>query len=296
MMDAREKGKTPDPKVYEERLKGAVGEIVKKQAALGIDVIDDGEYSKPSFVTYINERLGGFETDKASSGQSHWLKSREALAFPEYYATPAGLGPPRPANMICVGPVTYKGHDLLKRDIANFKMALGSVTVEEAFMPAISPSMLEDRHRNTYYKTDEEYLFAIADALAEEYKAIVDAGFLLQIDDPRLVSYYTLRPDQSIAECRKWAEPRIAAVNHALRDIPTEKIRFHTCYSINMGPRVHEMELKDCVDLILKIRAGAYSFEAANPRHDHEWKVWATVKLPDGAILIPGVITHSTVL
>jgi 5-methyltetrahydropteroyltriglutamate--homocysteine methyltransferase len=296
MMDAREKDKTPDPRVYEERLKGAVGEIVKKQAALGIDVIDDGEYSKPSFVTYINERLGGFETDKASSGQSHWLKSREALALPEYYATPAGLGPPRPANMICVGPVTYKGHDLLKRDIANFKVALGSVTVEEAFMPAISPSMLEDRHRNTYYKTDEEYLFAIADALAEEYKAIVEAGFLLQIDDPRLVSYYTLRPDQSIAECRKWAEPRIAAVNHALRDIPTEKIRFHTCYSINMGPRVHEMELKDCVDLILKIRAGAYSFEAANPRHDHEWKVWATVKLPDGAILIPGVITHSTVL
>ena len=118
----------------------------------------------------------------------------------------------------------------------------------------------------------------------------------MQIDDPRLVSYYTLRPDQSVEDCRKWAELRIAALNHALRDIPTEKIRFHTCYSINMGPRVHEMELKDCVDLILKIRAGAYSFEAANPRHDHEWKVWGGVKLPEGAILIPGVITHSTVL
>src|SRR4029079_16577632 len=163
-------------------------------------------------------------------------------------------------------------------------------------MPAISPSNVEDRHENKYYKTQEEFLFAIADALAVEYKAIVDAGFLIQIDDPRLVSYYTLKPEVSIADCRKWAEPRIAAVNHALRDIPTEKIRFHTCYSINMGPRIHDMQLKDCVDLILKIRAGAYSFEAANPRHDHEWKVWGSVKLPEGSILIPGVITHSTVL
>ena len=296
MMEGKEKGGAFDQTRYEGRLRDAVGEIVKKQVELGIDVIDDGEYSKPSFVTYINERLGGFETDKSSSGQSHWLKSREALAFPEYYSTPAGLGPPRPANMICTGPISYKGHALLRRDIENLKAAIGSLTPAEAFMPAISPSMLEDRHKNAYYKSEEEYLFAIADALAEEYKAIVDAGFLVQIDDPRLVSYYTLRPDQSVAECRKWAGPRIAALNHALRDVPTEKIRFHTCYSINMGPRVHEMELKDCVDLILKIRAGAYSFEAANPRHDHEWKVWGTVKLPEGVILIPGVITHSTVL
>src|SRR5262247_64889 len=129
MMDT--KGGGPDPKAYEQRLRAAVSEIVNKQVELGIDVVDDGEYSKPSFVTYINERLGGFETDKASSGQSHWLKSREALAFPEYYATPAGLGPPRPPNMVCTGPVTYKGHDLLKRDIANFKAALGNVKAEE---------------------------------------------------------------------------------------------------------------------------------------------------------------------
>ncbi len=163
-------------------------------------------------------------------------------------------------------------------------------------MPAISPSNVEDRHKNAYYKTEEEFLFAIADALAEEYKAIVAAGFLIQIDDPRLVSYYTLKPDVSVADCQKWAGPRIAAVNHALRDIPTEKIRFHTCYSINMGPRIHDMQLKDCVDMILGIRAGAYSFEAANPRHEHEWKVWESVKLPKDAILIPGVISHSTIL
>jgi 5-methyltetrahydropteroyltriglutamate--homocysteine methyltransferase len=296
MMDAREKGRGPDPRAYEERLKSAVGEVVRKQAELGIDVIDDGEYSKPSFVTYVNQRLGGFETDKSGSVTNQWSQSREALAFPDYYNAPANAGPPRPPNMVCTGPITYKGHDLLKRDIANFKAALGGVNVQEAFMPAISPSNIEDRHKNAYYKTEEEFLFAIADAMAEEYRAIVAAGFLIQIDDPRLVSYYTLKPGVSIADCRKWAEPRIAAVNRALRDIPTEKIRFHTCYSINMGPRIHDMQLKDCVDMILKIRAGAYSFEAANPRHEHEWKVWKDVKIPKGSILIPGVISHSTIL
>jgi len=280
---------------YEARLKSAVGEIVKKQAELGVDVVDDGEYSKPSFVTYINERLGGFET--ATGGVTNqWQKSREALAFPEFYNTPTTGGPVRPPNMICTAPITYKGHDLVKRDIANFKAALGGVKVEEAFMPAISPSNVEDRHENKYYKTQEEFLISIADALAVEYKAIVDAGFLIQIDDPRLVSYYALKPDVTVADCQKWAGPRIAAVNHALRDIPTEKIRFHTCYSINMGPRIHDMQLKDCIDMILGIRAGAYSFEAANPRHEHEWKLWEHVKLPKDSILIPGVITHSTIL
>ena len=295
MMDAREKGAAPDPNAYEQRLRAAVSEIVNKQVELGIDVIDDGEYSKPSFVTYINQRLGGFETDTSGSITNQWSQSREALAFPEYYNSPANAGPPRPPNMVCTGPITYKGHDLVKRDIENFKAALGGAKPEEAFMPAISPSNVEDRHKNAYYKTQEEFLFAIADALAEEYKAIVAAGFLIQVDDPRLVSYYTLKPGVSVADCQKWAGPRIAAVNHALRDIPTEKIRFHTCYSINMGPRIHDMELKDIVDIILKIRAGAYSFEAANPRHEHEWKVWRDVKL-DGKILIPGVISHSTVL
>ena len=163
-------------------------------------------------------------------------------------------------------------------------------------MPAISPSNIEDWQKNAYYKSTEEYIFAIADAMHEEYKAIVDAGLLVQIDDPRLVTYYIIHPEASIADCRKWAEVRVEALNHALRDIPPEKIRFHTCYGINMGPRIHDMELKDIVDIILKIRAGAYSFEAANPRHEHEWKVWKDVKLPDGKILIPGVISHSTIL
>jgi 5-methyltetrahydropteroyltriglutamate--homocysteine methyltransferase len=277
-----------------ERLRNAVREIVSRQVALGIDVIDDGEYGKPSFVSYINERLGGYEVDTRAGPRNQWLSSREGRSFPEFYAQthPASTH----THMICTGPITYKGHSQLKRDIANLKAALQGVTTEEVFMPAISPSNIEDWQKNAYYKSQEEYVFAIAEAMREEYKAIVDAGFLVQIDDPRLVTYYIIHPEASIEDCRKWAELRIAALNHALRDIPPEKIRFHTCYGINMGPRIHDMELKNIVDLILTIRAGAYSFEAANPRHEHEWKVWKNVKLPDGKILIPGVISHSTIL
>jgi 5-methyltetrahydropteroyltriglutamate--homocysteine methyltransferase len=295
MMQAKEEGRAFDARVHAGRLTGAVAEIVRKQVELGIDIIDDGEYGKPSFVTYMNERLGGFEPATGTAMRSHWLQSREALSFPEFYNT-TGLGPRQPDNMICTGPIVYKGHAQLARDIGNLKAALNGVLPHEVFMPAISPSNLEERHKNAYYKSDEEFLFAFADAISEEYKAIVDAGFLLQIDDPRLVCHYNLQPTLSVAQCRTWAEPRIEALNHALRDIPPEKIRFHTCYGINMGPRVHDMELKDVVDLILKVSAGAYSFEAANPRHEHEWKVWEGVKLPDDKSLIPGVISHSTVL
>jgi len=277
-----------------QRLRSAVSEIVRRQAALGIDVIDDGEYGKPSFVSYINERLGGYEVDTRAGPRNQWLSSREGRSFPEFYAQthPASTH----THMICTGPIAYKGHAQLKRDIDNLKAALKGVEVEEVFMPAISPSNIEDWQKNAYYKSQEDYVFAIAEAMREEYQAIVDAGFLVQIDDPRLVTYYIIHPEASVEDCRKWAEVRIAALNHALRDIPPEKIRFHTCYGINMGPRIHDMELKDIVDLILKIRAGAYSFEAANPRHEHEWKVWKNVKLPDGKILIPGVISHSTIL
>jgi 5-methyltetrahydropteroyltriglutamate--homocysteine methyltransferase len=277
-----------------ERLREAVSAIVRRQHALGIDVVDDGEYGKPSFVSYINERLGGYEVDTRAGPRNQWLSSREGRSFPEFYAQthPASTH----THMICTAPITYKGHTQLKRDIANFKAALQGVPVEEAFMPAISPSNIEDWQKNAYYKSQEEYVFAIAEAMREEYQAIVDAGLLVQIDDPRLVTYYIIHPEASIEDCRKWAQLRIAALNHALRDIPPEKIRFHTCYGINMGPRIHDMELKDIVDLLLTIRAGAYSFEAANPRHEHEWKVWKQVKLADGKILIPGVISHSTIL
>jgi 5-methyltetrahydropteroyltriglutamate--homocysteine methyltransferase len=257
-------------------------------------VVDDGEQGKPGFITYINERLGGFEVDRDFTPRSPWANSREAKSFPEFYAQ--GHAASTHVHMVCTGPVTYKGHAQLKRDFDNLKAALGNAKPAEVFMPAISPANVEDWQRNAYYKTSEEYVFALADALREEYKAIVDAGFLVQIDDPRLVTYYMLYPDTTIAQCRKWAEVRVEALNYALRGIPEEKIRFHTCYGINIGPRIHDMELKDIVDIILKIKAGAYSLEAANPRHEHEWKVWQNVKLPKGKVLIPGCISHSTVL
>jgi 5-methyltetrahydropteroyltriglutamate--homocysteine methyltransferase len=299
MLVARSQGRAIDEAACAARLPQAVKEVVDKQVELGIDIIDDGEYSKPSFVTYVNERLGGFEADREAPLRSPWAGSREALAFPDFYAQ--GHVGSRQVRMVCTGPVTYKGHAQLERDIGNLKATVGAARsagarIADVFMPAISPSNVEEWQRNAYYKTQEEYLFAIGEAMREEYRAIVDAGFILQIDDPRLVCYYLVKPDATIAECRKWARTRVEALNHALRGIPPEKIRHHTCYGINMGPRVHDMEVKHLLDIILRINAGAYSFEAANPRHEHEWKIWGSAKLPKDKVLIPGVISHSTVL
>jgi 5-methyltetrahydropteroyltriglutamate--homocysteine methyltransferase len=295
MMIERDKTGKTDAAAYVARNRQAVSDIVKKQLALGIDVVDDGEQGKPSFVTYIHERLGGFEPGGPRG--SPWAGSREVKAFPEYYEAMAraGGGPGAATKMICTAPITYKGQASLQNDIDNFKAALKGAEPADAFIPAISPANVEEWQKNAYYKTQEEYLFAIADALHVEYKAIVDAGFLLQIDDPRFATYYALS-EVTLADCRKWAEVRVEALNQALKGIPEDRVRFHTCYSINMGPRVHDMELKDLVDIMLKIRAQAYSFETANPRHEHEWKVWETAKLPNGKIIIPGVISHTTML
>ncbi len=278
------------------RVRRAVAEVVRAQVDCGLDIVADGEMSKPSFITYVTERLAGF-APSAEAGELPWAGSKEVLAFPEFYTAALRQSPnAAAARFVCTGPVSYQGHAQVRADIDNLRAALADVRAEEAFVPAISPSNVEGRQRNAYYKTDEEYLFAIADAMREEYKAIVEAGFILQIDDPRLVTYYIMDPRSTVADCRRWAEVRVEALNHALRGIPRDRVRFHTCYSINMGPRVHDMELKDVVDIILKVRAGAYSFEAANPRHEHEWRVWESVTLPEDVLLIPGVITQSTVL
>jgi 5-methyltetrahydropteroyltriglutamate--homocysteine methyltransferase len=291
---ARQHGKPAEDSDRAARLRGAVKEIVRKQIELGIDVIDDGEFGKSSFVAYVNERLGGFETDKEAPLQIPWAESREARSFPEFYAqAPAAA---RPNRMVCTAPVSYRGKAQLAVDIDNLKGALDGMKPLEIFMPAISPASAADWLRNGYYKTEEEYLYAIAEALREEYEAIVEAGFLLQVDDPHLVTHWTKQPELSLEQWRKWAAAKVAALNHALRNIPPEKIRHHTCYGINMGPRIHDLELAHMVDIILSIRAGAYSFEAANPRHEHEWKVWESAKLPQDKCLIPGVISHSTVL
>jgi 5-methyltetrahydropteroyltriglutamate--homocysteine methyltransferase len=297
MGKAMRDGEPVDAAAYEARLAQAVDMVVREQVERGIDIVDDGEFGKPGFVAYVSERLSGFEFDPVRSGRNPWAGSREARSFPDYYAETAAAGS-YPVRMMCTGPIAYRGHEQLQRDIANFRAALGAVTVEEAFMPAVSPATVAAWHRNACYQSALEYLFAIADALHEEYQAIVNAGFLLQIDDPGLLTFWQLNPEIHVSHKIDWSRIQIHALNHALRDIPKEKIRFHTCCGSNIGPRVHDTDLNEFVfdELILQVHAGAFSFEAANPRHEHEWQVWEKVKLPAGAVLIPGVISNSTVL
>ena len=298
LIQAKATGRPYDPDAFATRVRRAVDDIVRKQAELGVDVVDDGEMGKPGFIPYVNERLSGFEPDPQGR-ISPWSGSREVRAFPEFYEWFSRAMPSpavRSLHMVCTGPIVYKGAKHVQTDIENLKASLAGTRAEEAFIPAISPTSVEDWQRNAYYKTEEEYLAAIADAMHEEYKAIVDAGFLVQIDDPHLATHYVSRPELTVADVQRWAEVRVEALNHALRGLPRDRIRWHTCYGINIGPRVHDLELRHFVDVMLKIRAGAYSFEAANPRHEHEWRVWEGVKLPEGAVLIPGTITQSTVL
>jgi len=298
MMLAKMDGKAVDEKAYAERVRRAVEESIKQQVGAGLDVVSDGEMGKPSFITYAAQRLGGLEK-REGVRPSPFSNTRETRDFPEYYQSAVAeqvSARRRRALMVCAGPISYKGHEQLKAELDLLKFALDGVNATEAFVPAIAPSNIETTTPNEYYKTEEEYVFAIAQAMREEYQAIVQAGFLLQIDDPFLITYYITRPDLSVADCRKWAELRVEALNAAIAGIPADRIRFHTCYSINMGPRVHDMQLRDIIDIILKVRAGGYSFEAANPRHEHEWQEWKRVRLPDDKVLMPGVITQSTVL
>ena len=298
LMFARERGEEYDTAAFDSAVQEAVNDVVNRQVQAGVDVICDGEQGKASFLTYVAQRLGGF-SPREQEGEDLWQQSRETLAFPEFYEAHkryrTGIVA-SPVRLVCTEPVAYTGHAALQYDIKNVKAATAGADASEVFMTAISPSDVEGQQSNEYYASDEEYLYAIADAMHEEYKAIVDAGLLLQVDDPRLLTYYISRPDLTVEDCRRWAELRVEVLNHALRDIPPERVRFHTCYGINIGPRVHEMNLKDIVDIMLRVNAGAYSFEAGNPRHEHEWKVWEEIDLPDGKTLIPGVISHSTPL
>jgi len=294
MVRAQARGDRRDDAADAKRLRSAVAEVVRKQADIGLDIVDDGEFGKPSFVTYVRQRLGGL-SEIGGERRNPWGGSRDALAFPDFYRK-QGSSMGRQPLIWATAPITYIGGAALKTDLENLKAAMQGLDVAAVFVPSISPANIENWHENRYYGTAEEYLTAICDAMHEEYKAIVDAGFYLQIDDPRLVTYYMLQPNASVADCRKWAAQRVDALNYALRDIPPEKVRYHTCYSINMGPRLHDMQAKDIADVILKIRAGAFSFEASNPRHEHEWAVWCEAKKPADTVLIPGVVTHCSVL
>jgi 5-methyltetrahydropteroyltriglutamate--homocysteine methyltransferase len=287
-------GSVPDA-AYEGAVSAAVDAVVRRQIEAGVDVIDDGEQSKAGFVAYSNERLAGFEPYKRPPGTKPFAGSRELRDFPEFYDQHSGPGG-HVDSVICTGPISYKGDAQLKRDLANLKRTAAHPSVTEVFVPCASPASIEGWQMNAYYKTSAEYLHAIADAMRHEYQAIVDAGFLVQLDDPWLAMRYMMDPDGSIADVLKWGRIRVDALNYALRDIPMDRIRYHTCYGINMGPRTSDLELKHFVDLVLSVHAGAFSFEAANPRHEHEWQLWENVKLPDDKLIIPGVVTHTSVL
>jgi 5-methyltetrahydropteroyltriglutamate--homocysteine methyltransferase len=303
---AKETGNAQEQTTLEREIADSVSDIVHRQLDIGIDVINDGEHSKFNFISYGRMRLGGLEPNP--NPVEMMGRSRDSLAFPATYSEMAAMNAARSpdvaarrkmptASTISKAPVTYAGQAEVARDIGNLNNALKKEAAngkrpEDVFMTAISPNNLEFYHRNGYYPTDEQHLEALANAMNVEYRAIVDAGFVLQIDDPRIATHYNRTPDASIEECRKFIAQHVEAVNLALKGIPRDRVRFHTCYSVNVAPRVHDMELRHFLDLILRINAQAFSFEAANPRHEHEWTVWKDAKLPDDLILIPGVVSH----
>jgi 5-methyltetrahydropteroyltriglutamate--homocysteine methyltransferase len=280
-----------DSPAYEKRVAGAVAEIVRQQVDSGIDIVSDGETSKAGFFVYAKQRLEGLAP---KAGKKYELYRWEKEAFPEYYEEyfkKAMLGgnvaPVVP--LYAVGPIRYVGQDELKRDLANLRRAVDAVKCEGAFVPSTAPSGVGF---NDYYKTDEEFFFAVGEAMRTEYLAIVEAGFDLQVDDPFLSDVFGDRALDDKQKARK-ADMFVESINHALRGIPAENVRFHTCYGINHGPRVFEPQLGDVIGHILKINAGIYSFEAANARHEHDYHVFERVKLPEGKGIMPGVITHA---
>lgn len=290
MIDARERGDAYDEQGLQDRVHTAVADIVRQQVDAGIDIVSDGEFGKPSFATYVKNRISGFD------GQN---PDRRVFAdraeFPEWNAQ---TGPPSymmTTRPFCMEPLTWKDQSAVDIDIANLKAALENVQVEDAFIPAASIGIIAEIMLNQHYATEEAYLFALADVMRVEYRAITEAGFLLQIDAPdAAMGRHAQFWNRSLDEFRRALDMRVEALNHALRDIPEDQIRYHICWGNYEGPHTHDVPLKDIADLMLKVRAGAYSVEASNPRHAHEWQVWEEMSLPAGKILIPGVIDSTT--
>ena len=309
-MRAKETGQPYDEQALAAHVRSSVAVVVRQQAEVGVDIPSDGEQGKSSFARYTHDRLTGLTPAPSQPGTRQQPVGKDRQEFAAFYAqydplaqsmwlppsvarshTPTGI-----ARAICTGPVSYQGHAAVQSDIANFQAALAGVNVEEAFIPAAAPTVIQYFSPNAYYPNDEAYVYALADAMKEEYHAIVNAGFLLQVDGPELPATYDrmLGSALTLQEYRNYATLCVEAVNHALQGIPEEKVRYHICWGSWNGPHTTDVPLKDIVDIVLRVRAQAYSIEAANPRHEHEWQVWQDVKLPDGKILIPGVITHST--
>jgi 5-methyltetrahydropteroyltriglutamate--homocysteine methyltransferase len=291
--EAMEDGIAIEPQAFDALLRHSVSEVVRRQQRAGIDIVSDGEFGKPrSWNLYALERLSGIEEREIAAPVGG---GRERTLFPEFYAEYFPTQRlPRRGTAVAVGPIAYKGHAAVAHDIEVFKAALAGVDVE-GFMPVVAPASAVPLFRSEHYQSEEEALFALAEALREEYQAIVEAGLYVQVDDAFLPYVYDLAfAGKSLEDYRKWAAVRIDALNHALEGLPQERVRYHICWGSFNTPHVSDVPLKDIVDLILRVNAGAYCIEMGNPRHAHEWRVWETVKLPEGRKLVPGVISHST--
>ena len=289
-----------DRAAYEAALAETVADVVRRQVEAGIDVVDDGEFGKESWITYLYERLSGIEERQVPlEGRTILPPSRDRQAFPEFYAELDAQFAKAVTSRVgklwfCTGPIEYDP-SALQRDIARFRAALGNVDVADAFLPVVAPASVYWL-RNEHYATEEELVYAVADALHQEYAAIVEAGFLVQVDDAVLMHEYDsiLAQGGSAEEYRRWAQLRVDALNHALDGIPEERVRYHVCFGSWHGPHAFDPPLADVIDLVLAVKARYYLIEQANPRHEHEWRLWEDVELPEGKVLVPGVVTHHT--
>jgi 5-methyltetrahydropteroyltriglutamate--homocysteine methyltransferase len=295
---ARQSGKPYDEPGFQKCLADSVAEVVKQQADTGLDVVSDGEFGKSiSWAQYALTRLSGFERRPIKEDKANPFKrGADRTRFAEFYEELDGKqAVSTTTEAICTGPISYVGNDELERDIKNFKAALGKVKVAEAFLPVAAPASVIPDRKNEYYKNDEELQVAIAAAMRTEYKTIVDAGFIVQLDDARsAVTYDRMVPPASFADYKRWLETQIEILNHAIEGLPQDRVRYHICWGSWPGPHVTDVPLKDIVDVVLKANVGAFVIEGANPRHEHEWKVWKEAKLGAGQVLIPGVISHAT--
>jgi len=293
----KQAGKPYDAAAYDKCLKETVAEVVRHQAEVGVDVISDGEFGKSiSWSQYVLERLSGFERRPIKPGANPFTRGVDREKFAEFYAElDAREGVATMVEAVCVGPIAYNGQKELQRDIDNFKAALHEVKVVEAFLPVAAPASVIPDRKNEYYKSDEELIHAIGAAMRTEYRMIIDAGFVLQLDDARAaVTFDRMVPPGSFADYRKWLSLQVEVLNEAISGLPPERIRYHVCWGSWPGPHTTDVALKDIVDLILGMNVGAFVIEGANPRHEHEWRVWETAKLRPGQVLIPGVVSHAT--
>lgn len=303
-LHAIEDGKPYDQARYEACLRDSIADIVRQQVEAGVDIVSDGEFSKDgNWAFYIHKRLSGVTTrpltpDEMKDPLSSAGGGQDRKAFPEFYAeydAATGLGKRLGNRFVCNGAIKYTGQAEIARDIRNLKTAAEKVKATGTFLPVVAPASAMPGGKNEHYKDEREFLFALADALHEEYQAIADAGLYVQIDDAFLpYMFEKMVPPMSMAQYRQWAQLRVDALNHALRGIPEERSRYHICWGSWNGPHAFDVPMKDIVDLLLQVRVGAYSYEAANPRHAHEWTVWQNVKLPQGKTLIPGCVSHAT--